>query len=226
MPFGLCNAPSAFQRQMNTMLGHLPFCVIYLHDILVFSKTDKEHQEHLSQVFDILRENQFYAKMSKCTFVGSTTKFLGFVVNSEGISMDPYKVAAIRNRPLPRSVSELRSFLGLLNHYKRFIEGYSIKVAPLHELTKLDAKNSGRFDLDEQSALPVFEWLKGVISEAPVLAVPNFEAPFYVLTDASCFGVGAVLQQEDLNNSDKVRRPIAFHIAKFSNPERNYPVGE
>lgn len=220
MPFGLCNAPSAFQRQMNQMLGHLPFAVVYLDDILVFSRNKAEHQVHLRTVLSILKENQFYAKLSKCSFFQTSTKFLGYVVDQEGIKMDPDKVSAVLSWPLPKNASELRSFLGLCNHYKRFIGGYSTRIAALSELTK----SSCAFDLQENSpALQAFKWLKEAMTSAPILAVPNFEAPFTVVTDASGFGIGAVLMQED---ASATKRPIAFHSARLSDAERNYPVGE
>ena len=222
MPFGLCNAPSAFQRHMNMMFSHLPYAVVYLDDILVFSKSQTEHQGHLRTVLSILKENHFYAKLSKCSFYQTSTKFLGFVVDKDGIRMDPDKVSAVVNWPLPTSASELSSFLGLSNHYKRFLHDYSRKIAALSELTH----NNRPYNLkDNPEALQAFEWLKKAITTAPVLAAPNFEAPFYVITDASGFGIGAVLMQDDAS-SPATKRPIAFHSARLSDAERNYPVGE
>ena len=137
--------------------------------------------------------------------------------------MDPEKVSAVRDWPQPKSASKLRSLLGLCNHYKRFIEGYSVKIAPLNELKSADVP----FNLSEnQAALQSLEWLKKQFTSAPVLATPNFDAPFVVITVASGYGVGAVLLQEDLSRPDKPRRPIAFHSAKLTDHERNYPVGE
>ena len=223
MPFGLCNAPSAFQRQMNNMLGHLPFAAVYLDDILIFSRSEEEHIAHIRAVLSILKENTFYAKLSKCSFFQTSTKFLGFVVTKEGIRMDPDKVSAVLSWPLTKSKTEVRSFLGLGNHYKRFIKDYSTRVAPLSDLAKADSS----FDLDQNpDAVKVFEWLKVTITQAPVLAAPNFEAPFFVETDASGFGIGGVLLQEDLTDPQKPLRPLAYHSAKLSDAERNYPVGE
>ena len=223
MPFGLCNAPSHFQRQMNQMFAHLPYVLVYLDDILVFSKDTEEHCDHLRIVLSTLKENQFYAKLSKCSFFQAQTKFLGFMVDKEGVKMDPEKVSAVRDWPIPKDAAELRSFLGLTNHYKRFILDYSTKIAALSELTK--PKNT--FDLaDNPPALEAFEWLKSAITEAPVLAMPNFEAPFIVVTDASGFGVGAILMQPDESLPGTPRRPLAFYSAKLSSAQRNYPVGE
>jgi hypothetical protein len=223
MPFGLCNAPAAFQRQMNKMLAHLPYVVVYLDDILVFSKTEADHHQHLRTVLSILKENRFYAKLSKCSFFQTETKFLGYMVDHEGIKMDPEKISDVTGWPLPKNVAELRSFLGLTNHYKRFLHNYSTKVAALSELTK----PQNPFNLaDNPPALEAFNWLKTAITTAPVLATPNFEAPFIVVTDASGFGVGATLMQNDSDITGNPRRPLAFHSARLSSAERNYPVGE
>jgi hypothetical protein len=223
MPFGLCNAPSHFQRQMNKMLTHLPYVVVYLDDILVFSKTEAEHCLHLRAVLSALKESHFYAKLSKCSFFQTQTKFLGFMVDNEGVKMDPDKVSAVLDWPLPKDSAELRSFLGLTNHYKRFIMNYSTKMAALSELTKPQVT----YDLaDNPPALDAFNWLKTAITEAPVLATPNFEEPFIVVTDASGFGIGATLMQNDSCMTGNPRRPLAFHSAKLSSAEQNYPVGE
>ena len=206
---------------MNQIFAHLPFVVVYLDDILIFSKSKEEHQAHLRTVLSILKENQFYAKLSKCSFYQPSTKFLGYVVDTEGIKMDPDKVRAVKDWPLPKNATELRSFLGLCNHYKRFLKGYATKTAPLSELTH----DGCPFNLKEnKAALESFEWLQQVITTAPVLAVPDFEARFYVVTDASGFGIGGVLMQDDA--SIPARRPLAFHSARLSDAERNYPVGE
>ena len=113
----------------NMMFSHLPYAVVYLDDILVFSKSQTEHQGHLRTVLSILKENHCHAKLSKCRFYQSSKKFLGFVVDKDGIRMDPDKVSAVVKWPLPTSTSELSSFLGLSNHYKRFLHDYSRKIA-------------------------------------------------------------------------------------------------
>jgi hypothetical protein len=137
--------------------------------------------------------------------------------------MDPDKVSAILAWPEPKNIAELRSFLGLSNHYKRFIENYSTKVAALTELVK----PTNQFNLaDNQPALDAFKWLKTAITTTPVLASPNFDAPFMVVTDASGFGVGATLMQNISSMPGNPRRPLAFHSAKLNSAERNYPVGE
>ena len=226
MPFGLCNAPSVFQRQMNAIFGHLPYVLVYLDDILVFSHTAEEHVNHLRTALELLRQHQFYAKLSKCAFYRTQTKFLGYLVDCQGVRVDPDKVACIQAWPIPTTATELRSFLGLCNHYNRFIAGYSLRTAPLNELTKPNL----RFEMSVE-ARKVFEWLKDVMSKAPVLAAPNFEAPYIVVTDASGFGIGAVLLQGGNPDAppDKITigaRPLAYLSKRFSSAERNYPVGE
>ena len=220
MPFGLCRAPAGFQRQMNKMFGHLPFVVIHLDDILIFSKLE---EEHLRSILSILRGNKFYAKLSKCSFFQDSIKFIGYIVDCDGISMDPDKVAAVRDWPQPTTVSKLRSFLGLRNHYKRFIEGYSIKIAPLNELTNASVP----FNLtNNPAAVKAFEWLEEVITTAPVLAVPDLEAPDFVVEDASGYGTGAVLLQADLSKYGNPKCSVASHSARLSGAKHNYPVGE
>jgi hypothetical protein len=121
---------------MNQMLAHLPYVVVYLDDILVFSTTEAEHCQHLRTVLSTLKEHHFYAKLSKCSFFQAQTKFLGFLVDKEGIKMDPDKVSAVLDWPLPKDVAEPRSFFGLANHYKWFLLNYSTEIAALSELTK------------------------------------------------------------------------------------------
>jgi hypothetical protein len=145
------------------------------------------------------------------------------MVDNEGIKMDSDKVSAVVDWPIPKDIAELRSFLGLTNHYKRFLLNYSTNVAALSELTK----PQNTYNLAHNPpALEAFEWLKTAITQAPVLATPNYEEPFIVVTDASGFGIGAILMQNDPCISGNPRKPLAFHSAKLSSAERNYPVGE
>ena len=117
--FGLTNAPTAFQREMNVVFDHLDHVLVYLDDILVFSHSEEDHQRHLSEVLGLLRNHRLFAKLSKCSLFGREAKFLGHLVNEEGIRADQDKVAAVLDWPFPRNVQEMRSFLGLANHLKR-----------------------------------------------------------------------------------------------------------
>lgn len=138
--FGLTNAPATFQHAMNSAFRGLlgKFVLVYLDDILVFSKNEQEHVEHLRQVLDILRQQKYYAKMSKCEFMKAEVPFLGHLVSAAGVRVDPRKVEAIRDWPTPTTVTQVRSFLGLANYFRRFMQGYASMSAPLSDLTKKD----------------------------------------------------------------------------------------
>ena len=142
MPFGLTNAPTAFMDLMNRIFRkHLDkFVIVFIDDILIYSKNQEEHEEHLKLTLQILREHQLYAKFSKCEFWLSKVHFLGHVVSAEGISVDPAKIEAVINWKAPRSVTEVRSFLGLAGYYRRFVEGFSKIAAPLTALTRKGKK--------------------------------------------------------------------------------------
>ena len=141
LSFGLTNAPPNFQRLMNKVLHGLDWkiCLIYIDDIIIFSSTFQEHLHHLALVFSRLREANLKLKPSKCKFASHSVDFLGFVVSSDGISPNPDKIEAVRSFPVPTSVKELRSFLGLSNYYRRFVEGFSKIASPLNRLTRKDA---------------------------------------------------------------------------------------
>lgn len=210
----MTNAPAAFQRQMNKIFEGLPFVLLYLDDILVFSASEEEHQKHVRQVLEILKVNKLYAKKSKCSFFEKSVKFLGHVISGEGVSVDPSKLDTILNWPEPKDSSDVRSFLGLGNHFKRFIQGYSKLTAPLVNLTE----SSVKFNFAKEAAQRAFKQLKFCLTKAPVLSLPAVDQPLDMICDASGFGVGAVLKQ---NNKA---------VAKFSHSmnkhERNYSVGE
>jgi len=138
MPFGLSNAPSTFMRLMNHVLRNLigKCVVVYFDDILIYSKSHNEHLEHLRAVLVILREQQLYANLDKCSFCLDHVVFLGYVVSSKGIQVDKEKVKAIQEWPTPKNVSEVRSFHGLASFYRRFVKDFSTLASPLNELVK------------------------------------------------------------------------------------------
>ncbi|XP_048227253.1 uncharacterized protein LOC125369283 [Ricinus communis] len=192
MPFGLCNALSSFMRLMNEVLRPFlnKFVVVYLDDILVYSKNNEEHLIHLRMLFGRLRGQKLYGKLEKCTFMTPSVVFLGYIVTGEGVHVDPEKVKAIQSWLAPKNVNENRSFHGLASFYRRFIRNFSIIMAPITELTK-----KGEFEWNEV-AQRAFEKVKFQLCNALVLIFPDFNKVFEMECDASGIGIGAVLIQE------------------------------
>ena len=210
MPFGLSNAPSTFMRLMNEVLRPFlgRFVVVYFDDILVYSKSQKDHLHHLEEVFKVLRAQKLFGKLEKCEFFSPQVTFLGYVVSKDGISMDQAKVEAIKSWPTPTTITEVRSFHGLASFYRRFIKGFSSLMAPITECMK-----KGSFGWT-RAAHDAFEKLKTKLCEAPVLALPNFDKLFEIDCDASGVGIGAVLMQD--------QRPIAYFSEKLNGSRKNY----
>ncbi|KAK9148304.1 hypothetical protein Scep_007061 [Stephania cephalantha] len=215
MPFGLTNAPATFCNLMNDVLKEFidRFVVVYLDDIVIYSQNLQDHVDHLRKVLTTLRANHLYVKKEKCEFAAQTISFLSHVVGQGQLQMDPEKVRAIMEWPNPTKVTELRSFLGLANYYRRFVEGYSRRVAPLTDLLKKDRAWAWTDRCDQAMAE-----LRQVIASEPVLGLPNFDLPFEVHTDASDRALGAVLVQEG--------HPIAFESRKLKDAEQRYPAHE
>jgi hypothetical protein len=177
------------------------FVVVYFDDILIYSKSKKEHLEHLSVVFDALCAAQLFANMEKCIFCTRRVSFLGYVVTPQGIEVDSSKITAIREWPTPTTVTQIRSFHGLAGFYRRFVRDFSSIVAPLHELTKKDVPFSWS---DSQEV--AFSTLKDKLTQAPLLQLPDFYKVFELECDASGIGLGAVLLQEG--------KPVAYFSEK------------
>jgi hypothetical protein len=210
LPFGLTNAPATFQAVMNDVFReHLGKSVlVYLDDILVFSKTPEEHETHLRQVLALLRKHQLYAKRKKCVFNQPEVSFLGHVVGVGGVRADPRKTAVIATWPEPLNKKELQSFLGLANWFRKFVQGYANMVRPLTSLT-------GNVPWVWDAACnDAFAAVKAALVSPPVLALPDFSKAFEVICDASGAGIGAVLVQDD--------RPLAFESRKLTEAEQNY----
>ncbi|GKB42146.1 RNA-directed DNA polymerase [Tanacetum coccineum] len=205
MPFGLSNAPSTFMRLMNQVfkpfIGH--FVVVYFDDILIYSSSLEQHLSHLRQIFSVLRAQKLYANGKKCHFLVTEVTFLGYIVTGSGIKMDPAKVEAIISWPTPSTIHDIRSFHGLASFYRRFIWNFSSIIAPLTECMK-----GGRFTWTSEAAKAA------KVTEAPVLALPNFDEVFQVECDASGVGIGGVLSQN--------QRPIAFFSEKLNDARRKY----
>ena len=198
MPFGLCNAPSTFQRLMERVLTGLArdICTVYLDDILVMGATFEEHLFNLRCVFDRLRNAGLRLKPSKCYLARKEVEYLGYVISEHGVAADPQKIKAVQEFPIPTNLKQLRSFLGLASYYRRFIQNFSKVANPLFALTKKDAVY--QWTAQCQS---VFEELKKLLTTAPILAFPDFSKGFLLATDASGVGLGGVLSQVQTDGS-------------------------
>jgi hypothetical protein len=214
VPFGLANAPSAFTKLMQQILAPVlgRFATLYLDDCLVHSRTAEEHEEHLAQVLQLLRDHDLYANAKKCTLFTHRIKYLGHIIDEHGISVDPGKTAKLEGWPVPTTLKELQSFLGLCNYFRKFVPSYSEIARPL---TRLTAAGAFHYPLAEPE-LKAFNSLKAALVSPPVLAIPQFDKPFDVVTDASEYACGAVLIQEG--------RPVAYHSHLFDSAEQNYPT--
>ncbi|GBG76707.1 hypothetical protein CBR_g22926 [Chara braunii] len=194
MPFGLCNAPGTFQHAMNRIFHDYldKFVIVYLDDILIFSTTVEEHVAHLDKVLSLLRQHKFKINGEKCEFGRTRVLYLGHDISAEGLKPDDAKGASIRDLPRPQSVTEMRSFLGMTSYYRTFVKNYSIVAAPLTDLTRLDTP--WEWTCECEAAL---RHLKHPLTHYEVLKLPDPDKPFIVTTDASQYGIGAVLVQQE-----------------------------
>ena len=224
MPQGLCNAPSTFQALMNrvfhSFLDH--FVLVYLDDILVYSKTMDEHLQHLKQVFDKLREHKLQASKGKCAFAQPQLQFLGHVISEKGLHPDPALVQAILDWPVPKTVKQIQSFLGLAGYYRKFIAHFSTIAAPISELThgvtpSANPDISGKWHMEQQIA---FETLKSALVHAPVLQTYDPSKPSQIFCDASHVACGGTLMQPH----DGQWHPVAYYSKKFNSAEFNYGI--
>ena len=219
MPFGLKNAPSTFQRLMNTVLSGLQGtrCLVYLDDIVIFADTLENHNRKLIDVFKKLKEFNLKLKPSKCEFLQKEVIYLGHKISESGAQPDESKLDAVRNFPTPKTPKDIKSFLGLAGYYRKFIDNFSQKALPLTSLLKKDAS----FNWTEKQE-QAFVTLKNCLCEQPILQFPDFERPFNVTTDASNFAIGAVLSQGDFPKD----LPIAYASRCLNSAECNYSVIE
>lgn len=212
--FGLRNAPAAFTRLLSNLLQELhgECMVLFLDDILIYSKSEKEHKHHLQRLFEILRKNKIYIRPSKCKFGASEVEYLGYTLNSEGISTQGRLVKAVTDWPTPKSVKDVQRFLGLSNFYRRFIKNYAAIVRPISDLIR---KKSFSWNEEQTKA---FESLKIALTTAPVLRHPKHECQFVLTTDASKHAVGATLEQDG--------HPVAFLSHRLSDTETRWDTGD
>ncbi|GJU11279.1 putative nucleotidyltransferase, ribonuclease H [Tanacetum coccineum] len=211
MSFGLTNAPAVFMDLMNRVCKPYldKFVIVFIDDILIYSKDKEEHGEHLKIILELLKKEQLYAKFSKCDFWLDSVQFLGHVIDNKGVHVDPAKIEAIRNWAAPTTPTEVRQFLGLAGYYRRFIEGFSLISKPLTKLTQKDKKYE--WGKEEEEA---FQILKQKLCSAPILALPEGTKDFVVYCDASLKGFGAVLMQRE--------KVIAYASRQLKVHEENY----
>ena len=196
MPFGLCNTPPTFQRLMLNCLDelNLTYCLIYLDDVIIFSRTEEEHLEWMCVVFDRFREHGLKLKPSKCKVFKTEINYLAHHVSKRGILPSKMNLEAIAQCPPPDTYTKVTSFVGLVGHYRHFIKGFTNIATPLYDLTSGENKDKKSEHLDlPQEAREAFDRLKAACLQAPILAFPDFDKPFLLETDASGKGLGAVL---------------------------------
>eukprot|EP00117_Sycon_ciliatum_P009189 scpid21588/ scgid11586/ Retrovirus-related Pol polyprotein from transposon 412; Protease; Reverse transcriptase; Endonuclease len=217
MPFGLCNAPATFQRLMNNVLrDHLQkCCLVYLDDIIIFSRTLKEHLVHLRAVLDCLRSAHLKVKPSKCSIAQSSVRYLGHVFTHAGVHPDVSKIDAVAKWQPPTTITEVRQFLGFVAYYRRFIRDFSVIATPLYALTRKHSSFSWPSDAER-----AFHHLRQQLISAPILAYPDPTQPFILDTDASDTAIGAVLSQ--VSTDDGQEHPVAYGSKTLSSSQRNY----
>ncbi|KAJ9523672.1 hypothetical protein QJQ45_020105 [Haematococcus lacustris] len=220
LPFGLCNAPATFQQLMNDVFNpHLDdFVLVYLDDILVFSKSAADHERHLHLTLSLLRQHQLCANLAKCAFWLDTVDTVDHIVSAAGIQPDPTKVKTVLDWPAPQDKHQLRSFLGTANYYRRLLHHHAHRVLPLTDL--LRDEQPWRWGEAEQRA---FADIKAAMASSPVVRPPDFSLPFTVKTDASLFAIGAVLTQQDSSGAEYV---VAYESRKLNPAQVNYPAHE
>nr|GEW28913.1 putative reverse transcriptase domain-containing protein [Tanacetum cinerariifolium] len=197
MPFGITNAPAVFMYLMNRVCKPYldKFVIVFIDDILIYSKDEKKHEEHLKAILELLKEEKLYAKFLKCEFWVPNVQFLSHVIDSRGIHVDPAKIESIKDWASPKTPTEIRQFLGLVAYYRRFIEGFSKIAKSLSKLTQKGIK----FDWGEKEE-NAFQLIKQKLCSAPILALPEGSEDFVVYCDASHKGLGAVLIQREKAN--------------------------
>ena len=223
LPFGLCNAPATFMAMMNDVLRPYldKFVLCYLDDILIYSKNPDEHLKHIRLVLDALSRHQLHLQLKKCSFGKTQVLFLGHIISAQGVSVDPKKIEAVQQWPVPTNLKEIRAFLGFTNYYRRFVRNYSKIAAPILALTKTTSEDAGQWNAAAQKA---FEDLKAALTSAPTLVLPRIgtNERFTLYTDASGFAIGAVLLQDHGNGL----QPVSYHARRLQQREANYPIHE
>ena len=215
MPFGLCNAPSTFQRLMEHVLAglHWTSCLVYLDDIIIFSKTLEDHLQQLREVFEHLEKAGLKIKPTKCCLLRKSVRYLGHIISEKGVQTDPDKTRCVAEWSQPTDLKELRQFLGFASYYRRFVRNFAHIAAPLYHLTEKGKNWCWSDDCEE-----AFSTLKHRLTSTPVLSFPRFDQEFTLDVDASAIGLGAVLSQE----VQGVEQVVAYASRTLSKAERQY----
>ncbi|GFW43383.1 retrovirus-related Pol polyprotein from transposon 297 [Trichonephila clavipes] len=215
MPFGLSGAAPNFQRAIDIILKPVigRFVLVYMENVIITSPSFKDHLDHLTQVFTLLRDAGLTLNKEKCHFARNKLEYLGLIISKEGIETDNKKIRAITEMKPPKNNREVSKFLGMTGWYQKFISRYADICEPLYQLMKKGAKFNWSGEAQDS-----FDQIKRTLTEAPILQLPNFSEQFNLFTDASGVGIGAVLQQN--------QKPIAFASRTLNKAERNYTVTE
>ncbi|KAG0974677.1 hypothetical protein G6F28_013156 [Rhizopus arrhizus] len=216
LPMGLVNSPATFQRLIDLCFRPLinKCLVAYIDDLNVYSLNHQDHLQHLEQVFQCIQIANLKLNPEKCFFFKDHLKFLGYIVTKEGLQTDPSKIQKIVEYPQPRTIKQVRGFLGIASYYRRFIKNFAAIARPLHDQTKTTKKIPWT-SLTTES----FETLKKLLTTAPILSRPDFNKPFILVTDASKLGLGAILTQLDENGHE---HPIVYASRGLKSTESNY----
>jgi len=213
MFFGMTNSPATFQTMMNDIFRDLiakGIMVVYLDDILIFTRMEEEHAKAIRWVLQVLQEHKLFLRPEKCKFCKEQIEYLGLVISENEVSMDPVKVMGVREWPTPENKTDIQAFLGFVNFYQRFIWDFSAKARPLFDLTR--SEQVWTWSGKEQMA----------VTTAPVLVSPQNSEPFRVEADSLDFATGAVLSQQSM--TDGKWHPVVFYSKSLSSVEQNYEI--
>ena len=228
IPFGLSNAPSAFQKRMNKVLRQYldKFCIVYLDDILIYSKTKAEHTRHIKLVFKALSNTNMILNIDKCSFFATQVKFLGYLIDANGSRLDLRNIEKVLNWPVPENITEVRGFCNTVNVYRKYIVHLAARMVPFTDFMKgSPAKSSTIIWTKVQQA--AFDDLKAAITSEPVLRHPRIGDKFYIDLDASQLAIKAVLLQYFSDSDGKQRfHPVAYESKKLSKTEQRYSAQE
>lgn len=220
VPFGLKNAPATFQRLMNHVLRDYinKICLVYLDDIIILGTSLKEHIENIRKIFKRLKQYNLKIQIDKSEFLRKEVAYLGHIVSQDGIKPNPTKIEAVKNYPIPKTQKEIKSYLGLLGYYRKFIPDFSKLTKPLTKCLK----KGNKININDKEYIESFEHSKEILTNAPLLQYPDFSKQFILSTDASDFAIGAILSQ-NVNGQDL---PIAYASRTLNNHEINYSTTE